>query len=157
MLKVLIIYDSLYGNTEKVAKAIGKSVLNSKVLHLSKVKKLDVEKADLLIIGSPTQGGRCTSDMEYFLENTKGLVNKKIAVFDTRLDFDDLNFLLKLLIKKLNYASVKMEQIIKSKSGNVVGEPLGLFVSGKEGPLKDGEIKNAIKWAKLIVNKTKTK
>jgi flavodoxin len=57
--KVLVVYDSKWGNTELVAKAvaaaIGKNAKHIKVDYLETIKK---ETMDLLIIGSPVIGGK---------------------------------------------------------------------------------------------------
>ena len=58
-MRILIVYDSLHGNTEKIAQAIGDALVGE-----VSVRRPDgaegapkVEAIDLLIIGSPTHGG----------------------------------------------------------------------------------------------------
>jgi len=56
-MKVLIVYDSVYGNTEKVAKAIGDAITGEvKVLRVGELNSSELKTFDLLIVGSPTQG-----------------------------------------------------------------------------------------------------
>lgn len=58
-MKALIVYDSMYGNTEKIAKSIGGAITGDvKVLRISEVIPSELESLDFLIVGSPTQGGR---------------------------------------------------------------------------------------------------
>jgi flavodoxin I len=53
MMKSLIIYDSIYGNTEKIAKAIGDGLTGEvKVVRVSEVDTSELNTFDLLIIGS---------------------------------------------------------------------------------------------------------
>ena len=60
-MKVLIVYDSVYGNTEKIAKAIGDAItVKAKVLRVGEVNSSELKTFDLLIVGSPTHGGRPT-------------------------------------------------------------------------------------------------
>lgn len=62
-MKALIIYDSVYGNTEKIARAIAGAMTPSdgvKVLRAGEADPLELESIDLLIVGSPTHGGRPT-------------------------------------------------------------------------------------------------
>jgi flavodoxin len=147
--KVFVIYDSLYGNTEKTAKAISASLKNSKLLHIGNVNPEDLKKADLIVFGSPTQGGNATSDIRYFLSlpelDLKGL---KVAVFDTRLDERDMNFILRMMIGKLSFAAPKMAEALKNKGAVLVKKPKGFFVTGKVGPLKSGELQKAELWLK---------
>jgi len=58
-MKTLIVYDSAYGNTEKVARAIGDAVMGEvEVLRVGEVNSSELKIYDLLIFGSPTQGGQ---------------------------------------------------------------------------------------------------
>jgi flavodoxin len=60
-MKTLIVYDSMYGHTERIARAIGDVMTGDvRVLRASEVSPSDVKSIDLLIVGSPTQGFRAT-------------------------------------------------------------------------------------------------
>lgn len=62
-MKAVVVYDSADGNTEKVAQALANSISPPDVVELSLVNSTtlkDLQSADLLIVGSPTQGGRPT-------------------------------------------------------------------------------------------------
>jgi len=68
--KALIVYDSLHGNTEKIARAIAAALAPSadvKVLRAGEANPSELESIDLLIVGSPTQGGRPTPAIQDFL------------------------------------------------------------------------------------------
>jgi flavodoxin len=68
-MKTLIIYDSQYGNTEQIAKAIGGGIKGEvKLVRAGDADPTEIPGAGLLIIGSPTQGGRATEAMTDFLE-----------------------------------------------------------------------------------------
>jgi flavodoxin len=56
-MKTLVVYDSVYGNTEIIARPIG-DVLSGEmqVLRVGQVGVDELETANLLIIGSPTHG-----------------------------------------------------------------------------------------------------
>jgi flavodoxin len=85
-MKTLIVYDSLYGNTETIAEAVAKGITGDvKVIKVGNAKAADITDVNLLIIGSPTQGGRYTKTMEPFLNEITGCINDniKIAVFDS--------------------------------------------------------------------------
>ena len=60
-MKAFIIYDSVYGNTEKIAQAIGDGLTGDvKVVRVGDVDPSELKPCDLLIVGSPVHGGRPT-------------------------------------------------------------------------------------------------
>lgn len=51
-MKALVVYDSVYGNTEKIAKAIGSALAaDARVLRAGEVGLSDIESIDLLVVG----------------------------------------------------------------------------------------------------------
>ncbi len=67
-MKTLIVYDSVYGNTEIVAQAIGHAIPGEvQVRRVGQVNAGDLETADLLIIGSPTHGALPTEAVQALL------------------------------------------------------------------------------------------
>lgn len=149
-MKKLVLYDSLYGNTAKIAQAVATSI-SAKALPLAEVRWEDVEKADMLVVGSPTQGGRPTAALQQFLETipASSLRGKKVAAFDTRLGLADLNWALKLLVTIIGYAAPKLANTLAEKGGELITPPVGFIVKGKEGPLAAGELERSLKWLKL--------
>ena len=147
----LIIYDSLYGNTEKIAMVMGEAI-RAKVISVNEASNEDFKDLDLLIVGSPTHGGRAKPSLQVFLDQIpeNALKNIKIAVFDTRFLEKDLNFALRLLIKTFGYAAPKMADLLKNRGGELIVQPEGFIVIKKEGPLKEGELERAKTWAKQI-------
>jgi len=144
-MKVLIVYDSVYGNTEKIAKAIGDAITGEvKVLRVGEVNSSELKTFDLLIVGSPTQGGRPTSAIQAFLNKISEPVIRgiNVAAFDTRFSTR--------LVGIFGYAAVRIADSLKRKGGTLIVSPEGFFVKGKEGPLKEGELERAAKWAKEI-------
>ena len=63
-----------------------------------------------------------------------------MAGFDTRMT--------NKLITLFGTAVPKISKALKNKGGTVVEQPAGFFVTGGEGPLKDGEIERAAAWAR---------
>lgn len=149
----LIIYDSQFGNTEKIAQAIGSGISGEvKVLRASAAKLADLESVDLLIIGSPTQGGRATQSVQNFINAipADGLKNVRVAAFDTRFSEKESGFGLRLVMKIFSFAAGRIAKMLESKSGKLAATPEGFIVIGKEGPLKEGELERATEWAKRI-------
>ncbi|MFA6271917.1 MAG: flavodoxin family protein [Patescibacteria group bacterium] len=150
-MNILIIYDSTFGNTEKIARAIGEGA-GVEVVSAKDAGNTDLSPVDLLIVGSPTLGGRPTKAIQDFLNAipADGLRDKKVATFDTRLEEAVQGFGLKLVLKTFKYAAEKMGKTLSGKGGNLKGT-MGFFVVGKEGPLKEGEIERAKEWGRKLI------
>lgn len=152
-MKTLVVYDSMYGNTEKIAQAIGNAITGeTKVLRISEASSSDLNSIDLFIIGSPTQGFRATKPVQIFIEKIPGeaLKGVRTAVFDTRLPSDDVGKGLRFIMKMGGYAAPLMAEAIEKKGAVLVQPPEGFFVKDKEGPLKEGELERAAKWASVL-------
>lgn len=149
-MKALIVYDSVYGNTEKIARSIGGAITGEiKVLRIGEVNPSELEPVDLLIVGSPTYDGRPTPATLDFLNNIRESAVKgmSVAAFDTRLSAK--------WAKIFGYASGKIAGSLKAKGGTLILSPEGFFVKGAKGPLKEGELERAASWAKEIASSKK--
>jgi flavodoxin len=156
-MNTLIIYDSFFGNTEKIAQAIGNSLgskENVETLRVSEVKPEQLIGLELLIVGSPTRAFRPTKAIMGFLNKIplNGLKGIKVAAFDTRISTVDVNSrFLNVLVKLFGYAAKPIAYKLEKKGGSLVIPPEGFLVKASEGPLKDGELERAADWAKLII------
>jgi flavodoxin len=149
-MKTLIVYDSAYGNTEKIAKAIGVAITGEvKVLRPGEVNPSELQAVDLLIVGSPTQGGKPTPAIQDFLNKISEPAIKgiNVAAFDTRFSTK--------LAAIFGYAAGKIAGSLTKKGGTIVLPPEAFFVKGKEGPLKEGELERAAGWAKRLLESKK--
>lgn len=151
-MKSLVIYDSMYGNTQKIAQSIA-NLITTKCLNVKDVTLSDINNVDLLIIGSPTHGGQPTPKLQEFIKSIPDdeLKNTKALTFDTGIPHEDKNFIFKNFIKMLGYASKRLAKLLEKKGANIIGTET-FFVNGKEGPIKDGELKRAEKWVKEMIN-----
>ncbi len=145
-MKALIVYDSVYGNTEKIAQAIGDAVSGeARVLRASEADVSELKTLDLLIVGAPTHGGRPSPTMREFLDKVESpaLEGTRVAAFDTRLSTRWVGI--------FGYAAGRIAKSLQKKGGTLVGSPEAFLVQGTEGPLKEGELERAAAWAKEIV------
>jgi flavodoxin I len=154
-MKSLVVYDSAYGNTEEIAKTISKTLADfgdSKLLQVKDAKPWDVQNTDLLVVGSPTHGGRPTPELEEFINGVgdDDLKNVKVAAFDTRFDPDVHGLGLKIVMNVIRFAAGKIAKALTRKGGKLIAEPEGFIVDDKEGPLKSGELEHAAKWARSL-------
>ncbi len=144
-MKAMVVYDSNWGNTEKVALAIargmGESASASQVPGLSESA---VDGLDLLVIGSPVIGGKPSKAIQDFLTRlaTIGGRRPRLAAFDTRLTMK--------FVQRFGYAAVKMHEQWRRQSETVVSDPMGFIVKGRKGPLEDGELERAEQWGRSL-------
>ena len=147
-MKTLIVYDSVYGNTERIAKAIGDAITGDvKVSHASELNSSEFKTVDLLIVGSPTYGGKPTRAIQDLLNKVpvSDFKGASMAAFDTRLSMK--------LVRIFGYSAEKIAGSLKNKGWTIVVPPEGFFVKGKKGPLEEGELERAAGWAKEIVKR----
>ena len=147
-MKTLVVYDSVYGNTEIIARAIGDAIPGEvQVLRVGQVDAGDMKNVDLLILGAPTHGSLPSEAMQGLLSRIGSPAREgaRAATFDTRLTW-------KFLERWGGFAAPKMADTLVEKGWMLVGEPGGFFVKGlKKGPLKRGEAERAAAWAKGLV------
>lgn len=152
-MKACIIYDSAYGNTEAIAKAIGTGLTGEvKVERVDEAKPSELRAFDLLVFGSPVHGGRPTPALDAFVKAlpADSLQGINVAAFDTRFEAEGHGLGLWLVMNVLRYAADRLAKDLVKKGGRLIAEPEGFIVEDKEGPLKQGELERASKWAKSI-------
>jgi menaquinone-dependent protoporphyrinogen oxidase len=80
-LKTLIIYASKTGTTEKCAKEINRQLKDSKIVNILNQNE-DINKYDLIVIGTPIRMGMIDKKIKKFLiNNIENLKSKKVAYF----------------------------------------------------------------------------
>jgi flavodoxin len=143
-MKTLVVYDSQYGNTEKVAIAIGDTIPGARVICASEADPSALESVDLLIVGSPTHGGRPMGAVQTFLQKAPATAIEgiNVAAFDTRFASG--------FAKIFGYAAKRIANTMKKKGGSLIVEPEGFIVGGTKGPLREGELERAAGWAREI-------
>ena len=160
-MKALILYDSVYGNTEKIALAIGHALgiqEEVSVVKAGEARPDQLAGSDLLIVGAPTQRFRTTPVLSDLLKSIpkNSLRGVKVVAFDTRLSMEEINkipvlaFFVKLFGKNA-YAAWTIANQLKKKGGQLTGSPQGFLVAGMEGPLVEGELERAVDWARQII------
>ena len=149
-MKALIVYDSVYGNTEKIARAVAEAITPSyevKVVRVGEANPSELASTDLLIVGSPPHAGKPTPAIQDLLNKVPKLQGINIAAFDTRVTTK--------LVRVFGYAAGRTAGNLKKKGGTLIVSPEGFFVTGNKGPLKEGELERAAGWAKGILESKK--
>lgn len=155
-MKALVVYDSMFGNTEQVAQAMAAVLaeqMDATARRVSDVQPAELTGLDLLIVGSPTQAFQPLPTTKKLLDGlpAHSLHGVKVAAFDTRIDVADVgNRFLTFMVSLFGYAAKPIAKRLQKKGGELVAPPEGFIVNGKEGPLKDGERERAAAWAKAV-------
>ncbi|MFQ6087451.1 MAG: flavodoxin family protein [Candidatus Methanofastidiosia archaeon] len=135
MKKAIVIYDTRFGNTEKIARALARGMEKQGVkVACVKVDEADVDKLveyDLLAIGGPTHRRNVSESMKAFLGKLKSvnLRGKKAFAFDTRYKHWLAGSAGKGIEKRLKRLRMS---IIKPHSSAIVR------YKKREGPLEEG-------------------
>jgi flavodoxin len=155
--KALVVYDSKFGNTAKVAQAISAALAPKGeviVVNVADARPEQLAGVDLLLVGSPTWGSRPTPAITKWLKGlpSRGLEGVRVAGFDTRGDMSQVTsrFVL-VLVGFLGFAAAPISDRLAKKGGIVAVPPEGFIVVEREGPLKEGELERAADWAGKIV------
>lgn len=149
----LVIYDSLYGNTETIARAIARGLgPDATVLVVGEASAARVHEAGLLVIGSPTQAGRPTPTLKAFIERlpADALEHKAVAAFDTRVGKEGKGVVGRFFINVLGYAAGRIGQRLQKRGAHLIATPEGFLVMGTQGPLLGGEEERAREWGEVV-------
>ena len=141
MKKVLVVFDSSYGNTEKLGREIAAGIEESGLAECTVINIDDVESEDLSVFdgalfGGPIHAFRATRGIKGAVKNAakKGLQAKLVASFDTYQ-----------APGHVGKAASQIEGELKKKisGAKVISPGLSALVLGREGPLKDDELPKA--------------
>jgi flavodoxin len=156
-MNALVIFDSKFGNTERVAERVG-AVLGAQAIHVSQARPELIAGLDLLVLGSPTQGGRPTQVIKDFLKQlpADALKGVRVAAFDTRIDSKAHGPFFRLVTGVIGYAAGRMNSSMEARGGISATHPEGFIVEDTEGPLGTGEEQRASAWATHLAEFSRT-
>lgn len=186
-MRVVIVYESLFGSTHDIASAIADGVRDSDPLAdmicvrvteaMPEQLTADHERGrlDLLVVGGPTHAMGLSSERtrhrwlrpedfvtgrgrdghplepdadqaglrDWLQHLPPAAPGARAAVFDTRLD--------RLFAGS---AGGRIAKYLRRQGYDLVAPPEGFVVEGTEGPLRDGELDRARRWAGRLVPQT---
>lgn len=151
--KVIIVYESKYGNTKHVSETIIEGITEIEGIDadLYELKEVDFEKIpeyDMILVGSPNHIGGPTGGIKKFIENLGklNLKGKSVAVFDTYMG------------KDFGKTVKKMETRIREKTPDLklVTPGLSVRVQGMKGPVSAEDLPKCIEFGNKIANQIKT-
>ena len=155
-MKALVVYDSVFGNTEKVAQAIGAALGALEEVAVVRIGDASLGRlagVDVLVVGSPTRAFRPMPTVSDLIKGLPAgaLQGVRTAAFDTRLSPQDVNSaILGFFVRLFGWAAEKLDKALVGKGGSQAAAPEGFYVVASEGPLRDGELERAGAWARQI-------
>ena len=154
-MNILIVYDSQFGNTERIARAIAERLGTARLLRVDEVDESALATCDLLIAAGPTQRQKTSPAMRAWLENLPRGILKDVltATFDTRYRMS--RFL-------SGSAAERIASSLKKAGVRLVVPPESFFMERDVPPqgekrrheiehLEPGEIERAREWAAGIL------
>jgi flavorubredoxin len=150
-MKVLIIYDSKYGNTKIVAENILEGIkqvegIGAAICYVKEVDPQIIASYDVLVIGAPNHMASPSRTMKKFVDKLAELnINaKSVAVFGTYSG----------RVRIVDRAVKKMDKIIEKTLPNLklLQPSLSVRVKGVTGPVVNGELPKCQDFGRRIAN-----
>jgi len=152
-MKGILVYDTSYGNTKKIAETITRTLRDSGIeidlLYVKDVKTLHPADYSFFVLGSPTKFGTMSFAVKLFLGKVKSeeWTGKPFAAFDTENPEN--------MEKNEWSAAEKIAERLKQRKMNQLLPVLKAAVHGMKGPLVEGEIEKAEEYARQLASKVK--
>jgi hypothetical protein len=162
-MKALVVYESMWGNTEKVARAVAQGLEDTctvEVLDVSQQVPGTLAGVDLLVVGGPTHAfsmsrpstredavsrgaptGHEARGIREWLDSVPE-AHVAVATFDTRVD----------KVRHLPGSAAKKagKEVRRHRLGRLV-DTRSFYVGDTAGPLLDGELDRARGWGRELV------
>jgi menaquinone-dependent protoporphyrinogen IX oxidase len=157
-MKGIVVYDTSYGNTKKIAETIAETLKESGIevdlFYVKDVKKLGAKDYDFLVLGSPTKFGTMSFAIRFFLGKVKSeeWMNKPFMAFDTE---NPENIERARRENKEWSAAEKIAQKLREKKMNQLLPVLKALVLDQKGPLVEGEVDRTKDYARELATKLK--
>ena len=154
MVKVLVIYDSKYGNTKLAAESILKGIREVEGIEaaIGYVKEIDIGKLadyDVIVLGAPNHMGRPSQTIKKFVNRLAelDLKAKNVAIFGTYAGKE----------RDPDRAVKKLEKMAEKKLTNLrlISPSLSIRVHGIPGPIVEGELPKCKDFGRRIASQVK--
>jgi len=152
MIKILVVFESNYGNTKRAAEKImeGLNEVEGMEVSLKELKEVDLKTIpdyDAFLVGSPNHMGGPTRGIKGFIDKLGELrlEGKMFAVFDTYMG-KDFGKAVKKMEKRMNEKVPGLKQISAG---------LSVKVQGMKGPIVEGELPKCKEFGKNIATQLK--
>jgi flavodoxin len=149
MMNALVVYHSQFGNTRQVAEAVAGAFQRAgaaRTLSAQLLTAAELEGVDLVVMGTPTHKMNLPEAIRPVFERLPGrcLRGVPIAAFDTSYEMS-------VLLTRFT-AAKRVDKRLRKLGGKRLVPPETFHVEHHhEGPLLDGEIQRAQRWAESML------
>ena len=160
-MKAVVVYESLWGNTAQVARAIAEGLgPEARALSTAEATEEQIAGAELVVAGAPVFGFKLSSDkMREAIRSNPGKApsppdlshpalrawlaalpagHGRSAAFDTQVR------------GPFGSGAPEIAKLLEAAGYVQLAEPTGFVVKGKHGPLRDGELERAHAWGAAL-------
>lgn len=153
-MNALVVYFSKFGHTHKIAETITGALANPYDVKKIRSDQLIVnilKDAKLVVIGTPTHNMNLPKAVQPVFEQLpkRILPGTPVAAFDT-------SYKMSPILARFT-AAKRLDKKLRKLGGKRIIPPETFYVVGREGPLYDGELERAQKWANAILLKLSSK
>lgn len=167
-MKAIVVYESIFGNTMRIAEAIGKGLGERSEVTVLEVGEANYEAlkgVDLLVVGGPThmlgmsrpmtrnvtirdmakKGREPVSEgigVREWLNKLPRVHSNEAAAFDTRAPRKGPI--------SMGAAAKGIASRLEGKGYRLVAEPEGFFINDTEGPISEDEVARAAEWGRRL-------
>ncbi|XHH10231.1 MAG: flavodoxin family protein [Candidatus Bathyarchaeia archaeon] len=147
-MKVIVFYDSKYGNTklvaEKIAEGLKSEGAEADLVYVKETTLDGTINADAVVFGAPNHMGRPSRTMKTFIDRLAGvdLKTEKAAVFGTYAGRE----------RQQDRAEKKLEKLVTERLPRLkqVVSGLSVRVNGVSGPVVESELPKCIEFGRAI-------
>jgi flavodoxin len=145
-MNALVVYDSQFGNTEQLARAIARALgaaAQTRVATADAVEAEAIAGADLVVMGGPTQRRGLSPPVQALLDRIPpgALRGLSVAVFDTRY---------RMLRWVSGSAARVLAKRLRAGGATLLAPPASFFVERRQGPLEPGQVERATAWGAAL-------
>ncbi|MGH3355941.1 MAG: flavodoxin family protein [Nocardioidaceae bacterium] len=171
-MRAIVVYESMFGNTERVAQAIGEGLAPYGEVHVVEVGEAptDLGEVDLVVVGGPTHAfgmSRPSTREDAQRQAAAPVVSSRcgirewiglladhadvgpavpVATFDTKVR----------KARRLPGAARATAKALHAVGHRTVADPESFYVADTPGPLQNGELDRAFRWGNLLGRKEGT-
>ena len=147
-MNTVVVHFTKFGNTQKVAEAIAETLGaggTARVLGMDQLRAAGLGEADLVVVGCPTHRMNLPEAVRPLLDGLpRGMLRgTAVAAFDT-------SYRTNALLSRFT-AAKRLNRRLRKLGGKPAVPPETFYVTGREGPLEEGEIERAGRWAAAIL------
>jgi hypothetical protein len=161
--KCLVVYESMFGNTQAIAEAVAQGLAKSSDVAVAEASEAPSHLADdvaLLVVGGPTHAFSMSrprtrqSAAEQGADPARAThrgIREWIAEVSPRADLPFATFDTKVVSPHLPGSAARAaDRKLKHRRFRQVAPPETFYVTGTTGGLVDGELKRAAEWGESL-------